>query len=85
MARVETLTGSPCSLFAFPNGRAIDYGPCDVAALKERHIAAAVTTVAGPNDPSVSALEMRRYGIGGDTSLAQFKLLTHHILWKLWN
>ena len=80
---VERLTGTRCSLFAYPNGRAIDYGPSDVAALRERSITGAVTTVDGPNDPSVSALEMRRYCIGVGTSLAQFKLLTHHVLWKL--
>jgi peptidoglycan/xylan/chitin deacetylase (PgdA/CDA1 family) len=85
LAAVKRLTGSPCALFAFPNGRASDYGPFDVAVLEERKITVAVTTVAGPNYPSASALEMRRYGIGTDTSLAQFKLLTHHVLWKLRN
>ena len=59
------------------------YGAADVAALRERNITAAVTTVDGPNEPSVSALEMRRYCIGVGTSLAQFKLLTHHVLWTL--
>lgn len=85
LAAVERLTGSPCTLFAYPNGRAIDYGPCDVAELRQRNITAAVTTVDGPTDPGVSALEMRRYCIGAGTSLAQFKLLTHHVLWKLQN
>jgi hypothetical protein len=85
LAAIEALTGAPCTLFAYPNGRAIDYGPCDVAVLKEKLIAVAVTTVAGPNNPSVPALDMRRYCIGAETALAQFKLLTHHVLWKLRN
>jgi peptidoglycan/xylan/chitin deacetylase (PgdA/CDA1 family) len=85
LAAVEGLTGAPCTLFAYPNGRAIDYGPCDVATLQERKIDVAVTTIAGPNDPAVPALEMRRYMIGAGTPLGQFKLVTHHILWKLRN
>jgi peptidoglycan/xylan/chitin deacetylase (PgdA/CDA1 family) len=83
LAAVEQLTGAPCRLFAYPNGRTLDYGPADVAVLRERNVTAAVTTVDGPNEASVSALEMRRYCIGAGTSLAQFKLLTHHVLWKL--
>ena len=83
LAAVERLTGSRCRLFAYPNGRAIDYGPADVAALRQSQVAAAVTTIDGPNDPAVPALELRRYCIGAGTSLAQFKLLTHHVLWKL--
>jgi peptidoglycan/xylan/chitin deacetylase (PgdA/CDA1 family) len=82
LAAVERFTGAPCELFAYPNGRPSDYGPCDVAALGASGIAVAVTTVAGPNNHAVPALEMRRYGIGADTTLARFKLLTHHVLWK---
>jgi hypothetical protein len=63
--------------------RAIDYGPFDLAALWERQFAVAVTIVAGPNDRSVPKLEMRRYCIGAGTPLSQFKLMTHHVLWKL--
>jgi peptidoglycan/xylan/chitin deacetylase (PgdA/CDA1 family) len=85
IATVERLTDAPCKLFAYPNGRVIDYGPFDKAALQERQIEVAVTTVAGPNDPSVPALEMRRYCIGAETPLSQFKLMTHHVLWKLRN
>jgi peptidoglycan/xylan/chitin deacetylase (PgdA/CDA1 family) len=85
VSAVGRLTGLACRLFAYPNGRACDYGPFDVAALQDQQIAIAVTTVAGPVFRSGSALEMRRYGIGGDTSLALFKLLTHHVHWKLRN
>lgn len=85
VSAVERLTGSACWLFAYPNGRACDYGSFDVAELQGRQIAIAVTTVAGPVFRSGSALEMRRYGIGGDTSMALFKLLTHHVHWKLRN
>ncbi|HZF20096.1 MAG TPA: polysaccharide deacetylase family protein [Burkholderiales bacterium] len=80
---VGRLTGAPCGLFAYPNGGAEDYGPRDVAALKRSNVAIAANTVAGPNDRSVPALELRRYGIGADTSMARFQLLTHHVLWAL--
>jgi peptidoglycan/xylan/chitin deacetylase (PgdA/CDA1 family) len=85
IAAVERLAGSRCRLFAYPNGRVSDYGPSDLAALRENEITAAVTTVAGPNYPSVPPLEMRRYCIGAGTPLSQFKLMTHHVLWKLRN
>ena len=83
LAVVERLTGLPCTLFAFPNGRASDYGSCDVEVLEGKRIAVAVTTIDGPNHQAVSPLEMRRYGIGSDTSMALFKFLTHHALWIL--
>jgi peptidoglycan/xylan/chitin deacetylase (PgdA/CDA1 family) len=85
IAAVERLTRSPCKLFAYPNGRASDYGSFDLTALREKQIEVAVTTIRGPNDSSVPTLEMRRYGIGAGTSLSQFKLITHHVLWKLTN
>lgn len=83
LAVVERLTGVPCTLFAFPNGRASDFGSCDVEVLEGNKITVAVTTVDGPNDRAISALEMRRYGIGSDTSMALFKFLIHHALWIL--
>jgi peptidoglycan/xylan/chitin deacetylase (PgdA/CDA1 family) len=83
MANVERLTAKPCTLFAYPNGRLIDYGPCDLETLRGRHTQLAVTTVTGPNDAAVPPLELRRYMVGPGTSAAQFKLLTHHVLWKL--
>jgi peptidoglycan/xylan/chitin deacetylase (PgdA/CDA1 family) len=83
LAAVERLTEDACTLFAFPNGRASDYGPADVGVLRERKVAIAVTTIDGPNDRAVPALEMRRYGVGADTSMALYKLLTHHVLWRL--
>ena len=83
LSAVERLTGARCDLFAYPNGRACDYGEADLATLRARHVALAVTTVEGPNESPVSALELRRYGVGADMSLAQFKLQTHHVLWKL--
>ncbi len=83
LVAVERLIGLRCTLFAFPNGRVSDFGSCDVEVLEQNKITVAVTTVGGPNDRAASVLEMRRYGIGADTSMALFKLLTHHALWIL--
>ena len=85
LAAVERLTGAPCTLFAYPNGRAVDYGPGDVATLQDRKVDVAVTTLRGPNDRSIAPLEMRRYMIGASTPFGQFKLITHHVMWKLRN
>jgi peptidoglycan/xylan/chitin deacetylase (PgdA/CDA1 family) len=83
LAAIERLSGAPCRLFAYPNGRPIDYGPADVGALAAGGITVAVTNVEGPTGRTAAPLEMRRYGIGGAMSLAKFQLLIHHLLWKL--
>jgi len=83
LADVERLTGLPCTLFAFPNGRARDFGTFDVEVLEGNNVTVAVTTVAGPYNRAASDLEMRRYGIGSDTSMGMFKFLIHHALWIL--
>lgn len=80
VADVAELTGKPCTLFAYPNGAPSDYGTCDLDILREQGIASAVTTIDGSNDNSTPALELRRYGIGSDTSLPRFSLMTHHVL-----
>ena len=80
---VSRLTRSACGLFAYPNGRAQDYGAEDVAVLGGCGVGVAVTTIAGPVSTSGPRLEMPRYGVGADTSFAHFKLLVHHVLWKL--
>lgn len=76
---VEGLTGKPCRTFAYPNGRAEDYDERAMKILRERGIAAAVTTIAGPNNKSTDPLEMRRYGIGADMPWRDFKLEIHHV------
>ena len=83
LTAVERFTQSRCDMFAYPNGRACDYGGSDVMALRERQVAVAVTTVEGPNDRSVAPLELRRYGVSAYMSFGEFKLRAHHLMWKL--
>jgi peptidoglycan/xylan/chitin deacetylase (PgdA/CDA1 family) len=80
---VEALTGTACRSFAYPNGSPADYDRSDVERLARRGIAVAVTMRDGPNADGDSPFELRRYGIGSDTSIAQFQMLTHHLSWRL--
>ena len=80
LAAVATLTGEPCRLFSYPNG-----GPADIdheltRLLAARGVEAAVTGIAGANKPTTPALELRRYGVGSDTTGSEFELMVHHAL-----
>ncbi len=57
-AELELLLGEPVRLFAFPNGRPVqDYGPRDVALVRELGFSAAVTTAPG----AASAADTSQY------------------------
>jgi peptidoglycan/xylan/chitin deacetylase (PgdA/CDA1 family) len=75
---VYELTGRPCRYFAYPNGRAEDYNAKTMRDLETCGIQIAVTTIPGPNDRRTPAMELNRYGIGGDLSMAGFQLMVHH-------
>ena len=60
---IRKWTGRPCELFAYPNGRAEDYDPAIIRMLESKGILIAVTAIAGPNERTTSALELKRYGI----------------------
>jgi hypothetical protein len=80
VADVERLTGRPCRIFSYPNGRACDYSRLAVETLEKSGVATAVTTTPGPNDAKTPALELRRYGVGCDTTADHFQILAHHFL-----
>lgn len=77
---VSEITGSMCRLFAYPNGGVGDYDSETVRMLQSCGITTAVTTIEGHNDSKTSLMELKRYGIGANTSLANFKLLVHNII-----
>jgi peptidoglycan/xylan/chitin deacetylase (PgdA/CDA1 family) len=77
---VYELTGRPCELFAYPNGRARDYDGESMKILEECGIHASVTTIQEPNDRMTPPLELRRYAVGADMSPAHFQLKAHHII-----
>jgi peptidoglycan/xylan/chitin deacetylase (PgdA/CDA1 family) len=72
---IGTLTGQPCRLFAYPNGRAQDYDASTTEALQVMGIDTAVTAIAGYNTAATPRLELRRYGIGADVLPSRFREL----------
>jgi peptidoglycan/xylan/chitin deacetylase (PgdA/CDA1 family) len=80
---IQELTGRPCKCFAYPNGRMEDYDSDSIKNLKACGIKMAVTTIAGPNNMTTPAMELRRYGVGADLPMAEFQLMAHHFISKL--
>jgi peptidoglycan/xylan/chitin deacetylase (PgdA/CDA1 family) len=80
---VYELTGHPCKYFAYPNGRAEDYNNETIQDLETYGIQIAVTTISGPNDRMTPPMELRRYGIGADLPMAEFQLMVHHFISKI--
>jgi peptidoglycan/xylan/chitin deacetylase (PgdA/CDA1 family) len=80
---IQELTGQPCKYFAYPNGRIGDYDPDSIHHLKACGIQVAVTTISGPNDRMTPVMELRRYGVGSDLSMAGFQLMVHHFFSKV--
>lgn len=78
VSAVRDLTGRPCELFAYPNGRAEDFDDEAIELLATHGIRAALTAIPGPNDADAPLLRLRRYSIGPNTSMAQFRLMVHH-------
>lgn len=80
LVAVSRITERPCLLFAYPNGQSSDYTRHAVRTLGANGVIAAVTTRPGPNDSRTPPLELRRYGIGSETTPARFQVLAHHFL-----
>jgi len=76
----EMLTGKPCKLFAYPNGKPVDYNEATISFLMALGIDVAVTTRTGPSTASTPPLELRRYGVGANLSILPFILRVHHLL-----
>ncbi|MDA1161508.1 MAG: polysaccharide deacetylase family protein [Planctomycetota bacterium] len=70
---VLTHLGISSSTFAFPNGTRNDFDARVMPAFRQCQIKAAVTTVAGLNSRSQPLFNLKRVGIGSDTSRAQFR------------
>jgi peptidoglycan/xylan/chitin deacetylase (PgdA/CDA1 family) len=80
IAMVQELTGRRCELFAYPNGRAEDYDTATIAALEACGVRGSVTSIAGPNNRTTPVMELRRYGIGAEHTMAYFQLRVHHFI-----
>ena len=79
-ALIESKTGSPANLFAYPNGKPADYSGEVVDLVRKVGYQAAVTTVVGANSPHSDFYCLRRISASGP-ALSDFALaLTYHHL-----
>ena len=61
--QLEEVTGAPVTLFAYPNGKPDkDYGPRDVALVREAGYLAAVSTINGIAHRASDLFQLPRYG-----------------------
>jgi peptidoglycan/xylan/chitin deacetylase (PgdA/CDA1 family) len=74
------ITGRPCRLFAFPNGRADDYDRAAIEALRGCGVEAAVTTREGVNTEATPSHELRRLGMGPSSPLTSARNRGAHLL-----
>ena len=73
--RVARETGTTPTVFAYPNGRAIDFDARAQAAVQAAGIPYALATEQGLNDARTDPLALRRVCIGADLPLHRFRLL----------
>jgi peptidoglycan/xylan/chitin deacetylase (PgdA/CDA1 family) len=71
---VARLSGKPCTLFAYPNGRRQDYDVESMEILNTAGVKYAVTTTEGSNESVDQPLELKRIGIGSDMEMKDFKI-----------
>lgn len=74
-ARVTQESGVAPTVFAYPNGRAIDFDARAQAAVRAAGLRFALATTQGLADASSDPLALPRLCIGADLSLARFRLL----------
>lgn len=67
--------GGNSVLFAYPNGRAIDFDERCRTLLNQGNVSCAVSTISGLNDPLVDPLALRRISVGSDINMECFKLM----------
>ncbi|MCB2231501.1 polysaccharide deacetylase family protein [bacterium] len=72
-AVIKAETDRPPMLFAYPNGTRDDFNEEIKAAVAELYTCA-VSTIEGFNDTGTDLYELRRFGIGNDMPLWEFKL-----------
>jgi peptidoglycan/xylan/chitin deacetylase (PgdA/CDA1 family) len=75
---VSELTGTPCRMFAYPNGRREDYDEECLAVLREGGVDLSATTRESPCAPGCPPLELPRYSIGARHTVAMLALKAHH-------
>ena len=77
---VQGITGRPCEYFAYPSSQAKHYDMDIIRLLQSHKIRGAVTGIPEPNYRTTAVMELSRYGIGYDATLAYFQLKVHHLI-----
>lgn len=70
--RVRSVSAS----FAYPNGAAGEFDSRAAAVLQRARCAAAVTTIEGLSDRTTDPFAIRRFNVGSDMQLGEFRMLT---------
>jgi peptidoglycan/xylan/chitin deacetylase (PgdA/CDA1 family) len=70
---IENQTGRKTDFFAYPNGTREDFND-DIKNIVTQHYISAVSTIEGFNDAKTDRFELRRFGIGNDMPIWEFKL-----------
>jgi hypothetical protein len=70
---VEILTGTPCKLFAYPNGRSVDFDNRAIKILKSKKVFYSFTTINKINYSNTNPHELFRWTVGSNTSLLKFR------------
>jgi peptidoglycan/xylan/chitin deacetylase (PgdA/CDA1 family) len=78
--RVAEETGRPCRLFAYPNGRAVDFDEASKCILKACGVIGAVTTMEGLAHCGDDPFALSRVLVGSDASAAKFELLSAGVI-----
>jgi peptidoglycan/xylan/chitin deacetylase (PgdA/CDA1 family) len=73
---VAARTGRVPTVFAYPNGRAMDFDDRARAALAHLGVRFALSTIEGFNDATTDRLALERISVGADLTFARFRLLT---------
>jgi peptidoglycan/xylan/chitin deacetylase (PgdA/CDA1 family) len=73
LAVVRARCARPSRVFAYPNGRDIDFDDRAARILEELGCIAAVSTIEGLNDSSAPRYALRRISVGGDMGFAEFR------------
>lgn len=74
---LEARLGEPVLDFAYPFGKAADYGPVGPATARSCGYRSAVTTAWGTNTPGADMHALRRVQLGDESTLAKFGLQLH--------
>lgn len=73
LTEVRRRCARPSRVFAYPNGRDIDFDDRAARMLEALGCVAAVSTIEGLNDASTPRYALRRISVGGDMRFAEFR------------